>query len=105
NTTGSIPPGATTIVTPTGLEQKIVTGIGTMSGTLVAGGIVNIAVDRDGVHGSDTNTATLTFHGVRLRYTARRILSCPSQRLTDRRGDMKAFAVRNGDLVMGPTAY
>jgi hypothetical protein len=73
NTTGAIPPGASTIIAPTGLEQRLVTGIGSVAGTPVAGCVVNVAVDRDGVNGSDTNTSIVTFHGVRLRYTAVRI--------------------------------
>jgi hypothetical protein len=72
NTTGAIPPGSSNIVAPTGLEQLITGGCGTASGTPAPGCLLNIAVDRNGGSGSDTNAAIITFHGVRFRYTAYR---------------------------------
>jgi hypothetical protein len=70
NTTGAIPPGVSNVVAPTGFEQIIVGGCGTASGSPSAGCLLNVAVDRNGTHGSDTNGAIVTFHGVRFRYTA-----------------------------------
>jgi hypothetical protein len=72
-TSGGIPPGATSIVAPTGNLQIITGGSGTQSGTAAAGTLLNIAVDRDGSNVADTNGAVITFLGVRFRYTRYRL--------------------------------
>jgi hypothetical protein len=73
NSTGAIPPGVSNVVAPTGLEQLILGGGGTPSGTPAPGCLLNIAVDRNGGNVADTNAAIVTFHGVRLRYTRYRL--------------------------------
>jgi hypothetical protein len=73
NTTGGIPPGHSNVVGPSGNEDLILLGAGTASGTPAPGCLLNIAVDRDGTNAFDTNPNTMTFHGVRIRYTAVRI--------------------------------